>query len=319
MDRDAGHRCLMGAKAAGFTALSAVGFACWWGISEASYDADCEWEDTSEATMDGDAFEVCAGDGATINIVAFCVVMLAGIVGVVNTFMQSDLVEIKYSQDVPMCCGPKVHFGITFLAVILCIVLSVVAFSIHWIHFEIDVGTVEDDWDGGILFLEDYDYSPDVNLDYWGYDCLSVDPCDLDDDTTACKTFEPLHDASRLYIQLELVNLILLIQWCVFLFHALCCSREWAHPVLIYAIPHVAWIFHLIAVICWATISEVKFENDDCVNDDTEPDEAYDVCIKEAPILIIVQLFIQIFLAAYFTLIYVKRGDSSTVEPQKGA
>lgn len=48
MDRDGGHRGLMGAKAIGFTLLSAAGFAAWWGMSEASYDADCEWEDTYE-------------------------------------------------------------------------------------------------------------------------------------------------------------------------------------------------------------------------------------------------------------------------------
>jgi len=56
-------------------------------------------------------------------------------------------------------------------------------------------------------------------------------------------------------------------------------------------------------------MSEVKFEFGDCENEDTDWDEAWDVCIREAPVLIIIQLFIQVVSAIYFTLIYYKRGS----------
>jgi len=109
MDRDAGNKIGMAIEAIVFTVLSTLGFACWWGITGTGYDADCEYEDAVEDLMDGDPAQFCAGSGATVGIIAFALMFLAGILGVANSFMQSDLVEIKYSQEVPMCCGPKVH------------------------------------------------------------------------------------------------------------------------------------------------------------------------------------------------------------------
>lgn len=55
LDRDAGHKLMMAFKGIFFTVFATVGFACWWGITGASYDADCEWEDRWEDIADGDA------------------------------------------------------------------------------------------------------------------------------------------------------------------------------------------------------------------------------------------------------------------------
>ena len=80
------------------------------------------------------------------------------------------------------------------------------------------------------------------------------------------------------------------------------------------AFPHLAWVIHLVAIVSWISVSEVKFEMGDCSNDDTEADEAFDVCIKSGPVISLVQLFLQIFLAAYFSLVYFRRGKTEIIE-----
>lgn len=86
-DRDGGNKMAMVAKAATWPLLSIVGFACWWGTTETSYGGDCDAEDYLDSTEDGDRWEVCAGGGATVGIVAFAFMVLAGILGIVNSFM----------------------------------------------------------------------------------------------------------------------------------------------------------------------------------------------------------------------------------------
>lgn len=156
---------------------------------------------------------------------------------------------------------------------------------------------------------------PGVELDRWGYDCMSVDPCDIDDDLMECQTFWPLHRAGVTFIHISVVNYILLLQWMMFVINVICFNRHTVHPILVYAFPHLAWFMHLLAIICWAAISEVDYDSGDCVNDDFDPDEQLDICIREGPVLIIVQLFLQIGAAAHFTLIYFRRGDD-TATPQ---
>jgi len=58
----------------------------------------------------------------------------------------------------------------------------------------------------------------------------------------------------------------------------------------VYALPHLAWIFHLVALSVWAETSPAKFETGDCKNElgDTDSDEAYDVCISAGPVVAII-------------------------------
>lgn len=150
------------------------------------------------------------------------------------------------------------------------------------------MGDTDDSYDGGLFTLDEWPIGNGFEIDDLSYDGIAVDACDLNDETTACRTFEPLMDAGRLYLQLELVNLAFLFQWGAFIFHAVVFKRDWAHPVLVYALPHLAWIMHLMAVISWTAVSEVEFEVSDCSNDDTEWDEALDVCIRSGPVMSIV-------------------------------
>jgi len=314
MDHDAGHKMAIAAKGILFTLLSVVGFACWWGITGASFSASCEDDDVADDLSDGDAFEVCAGSGAIVSIVAFAFTFLAGALAIANAFMQKDTIERKYSDDVPMCCGPKIHMGIALFAAITCFVLGFVGFFVHWVRFGIDQGNIDEDYDGTLLMLKDVDVSG-VNLDYYSWDCMAVAQCDLDDDTTNCKTFEPLMDAGGLYILFEIINMFFLLTWMAFLSYVLCKGREWSHPMIVYSLPNMAWLFHLIAVICWTVISKARFRRGGCDNDDTDADEAYDVCSREGPIMAIVQLIIQIGAAVHFSLMYFKRGSVDATQP----
>ena len=120
-------------------------------------------------------------------------------------------------------------------------------------------------------------------------------------------------NAGRLYLQLELVNLVLIFQVIAHLSNAIYLKRDVSHPILVYALPHLAWMLHLIAFICWAVMSKIKFRFEDCDNDeDTDTDEGLDVCIRGGPIISIFQLLIQVVAASYLTLVYWKRGGSTT-------
>jgi len=130
------------------------------------------------------------------------------------------------------------------------------------------------------------DLTTQVNVDYYGWDCLAVVPCDMDSDQTSCKTFEPLMDAGRIYLQLEIANLVIIFQVIAHLYNALAEKRDISHPYLVLGFPHLAWVLHLVALVCWVALSKVKFQFKDCDNDeDVDPDEKLDVCIRGGPII----------------------------------
>ena len=87
MDRDPGHKIWMYICSIGFTVLSLVGFAGWWGITKVSYSASCDADDYGEDLVNGDRWDLCAGMGATFGLIAFCSMMIAGILAVVNTML----------------------------------------------------------------------------------------------------------------------------------------------------------------------------------------------------------------------------------------
>ena len=212
MDRDGGGKIMTLIKGVMITLLSTAGFALWWGFTGAKYDADCEWEDVQSDIADGDVPEMCAGTGATMSIVAFAITFLAGCLACANAFMQEDPVEIEYSQDVPCCCGPKVHQLVIKLLLLGAVALSLVGICIRfWVHFEVDNrGGFDGTFNGGLFSVRNYEVNSDVELDAFAWDCLSAEQCDIDDDTTNCKTFEPLYKSGRLYLQLEVANLLIL-------------------------------------------------------------------------------------------------------------
>lgn len=54
IDRDGGHKIEKAVRCIWFALLSLIGFACWWGLTGASYDADCQYEDWRDDLLDGD-------------------------------------------------------------------------------------------------------------------------------------------------------------------------------------------------------------------------------------------------------------------------
>jgi len=109
IDRDGGIKIEKAIRCICFTLFGIIGFACWWGLTGASYDADCKFEDWREDLLDGDKPEMCAGSGATMSIIAFLATLTAGIFGVIEAFVQTEVAEIKYSQEATLCCKPKIH------------------------------------------------------------------------------------------------------------------------------------------------------------------------------------------------------------------
>ena len=86
-DRDGGHKYVQAAKAALWTLLAIVGFASWWGISKTEFDGSCDADDFLDKVEDGDRWDVCAGSGATVGVIAFIFMILSGLFGIANAFM----------------------------------------------------------------------------------------------------------------------------------------------------------------------------------------------------------------------------------------
>ena len=68
--------------------LSMVAFSAWWySNSNVKYNGDCDNDGFTEDSNNGDRWEMCAGPGATICIVAFCSMLTAGVTGIMCTCM----------------------------------------------------------------------------------------------------------------------------------------------------------------------------------------------------------------------------------------
>lgn len=311
IDCDPGHRMWMGFCVSMYTLLSVGGFAGWWSLSGVSYDADCDDDDYADDLADGNRWDMCAGHGATMSIVAVCAMAIAGILSLINSMLQVNMNAVKLSTGRVHCFGIKVHFVFCLVLLMCCIGLSIFSILIRkWVNFEDQSG---DDQSGSLFAIDDtsFTYSgTSYDVDYYGWDCLAEGACDADDDSTICKTFEPLMDSGRFYLSLQVTVICLLLVWHPFLIYSIFFTRESGHPVLNHALPHLAWIVHLGATVMWATTSKVEFEVGDCTNDDVDSDERLDVCITIGPLLMIGQVFLMSTMAVYFSYVYSQRGES---------
>jgi len=97
-----------------------------------------------------------------------------------------------------------------------------------WVRFNI-TSTIppiirDDDYDGSLFAVKEIDgfyAGQPTEIESSGWDCLGKRNCHIDEDGTFCKTFEPLMDAARVYLNIELVVFGLLILWHKFLSTAL--------------------------------------------------------------------------------------------------
>ena len=62
-----------------------------------------------------------------------------------------------------------------------------------------------------------------------------------------------------IYIHLEIINMIFLLIWSIWLLSVLCTGRYWSFGAIVYALPNLAWVFHFIAVTYWCVESGVSF------------------------------------------------------------
>ena len=312
MNRDPGHRLWMFICSLGFGILSFVGFGGWWGLSGVSYSANCDDREYADDIAAGDKYEMCAGTGATISIISVMFMILAGITGCVNAWLQKDLITVPLSDDKIYCLVPKIHYALCLVLLFGSVAFGISAMVIKkWVNTELG----DTDYDGSLYALDSFNVITEVGtfeLDNYGYSCIAVPECDQNDDLTGCKTFEPLMDASRVYMNVEMAVLIILLTWNSFFLYSIFFKREFGHPMLNHALPHLAWVLQLVAIASWAVMSEVEFKMDDCENDELAADEKADICVTSGPVISVVQLLIQIFLAVYFSLIYYKRGTPDT-------
>ena len=292
-----------------YVLLSIGGFAGWWGLSGASYDANCDDDDYAADVADGNRWDLCAGEGATLSIVALCAMVVAGILSLINSMVQKSVKQVSMSTGRVNCFGIRVHFIICLSILLSCIALSILGILLHkWVNFEDQLG---EDWSGSLFAIKDYTHSYNgstYDIDFYGWDCMAQGACEEYDDSTVCKTFQPLMQAGHIYLSLQITVICLLLVWLTFLVYSIYFSREWGHPVLNHALPHLAWIIHLSAIVTWAQTSKVKFQVGDCENDDVDSDERLDVCITVGPLLMIVQVLLMNLNAVYFSYLYSKRG-----------
>jgi hypothetical protein len=102
------------------------------------------------------------------------------------------------------------------------------------------------------------------------------------------------------------------------LFYLFIFKRDFGFPVLNHIYPHLAWIFHLIAIICWFAITETEMQKKgECDNEDIDPDEKLDLCGTSGPVIAIVQLVVQVVFSFYYTFIYWKREVTSSENPDE--
>lgn len=130
MDKDPGHKIWMIVCSALFILFSLLGFAGWWGLSKVSYDASCDDDDYVEDLIEGDRWEMCAGVGATVSILAFCFTALAGILAIVNCLMQDDFGTVGISGDEVLCMGHKKHLIVVLLLLFISVVFGIISLVI---------------------------------------------------------------------------------------------------------------------------------------------------------------------------------------------
>lgn len=126
-----------------------------------------------------------------------------------------------------------------------------------------------------------------------------------------CSAFDDLASAGGVYFFFEILSLILLFIWMTrvafLLFVKACCPRQrW----LAYIYPGLALLFHLLAVIIWAGISEAKFDGD-CENDSFDGGKP-DLCATHGPALAVFTIFYYAISVGLFVFPYLKSVKSDT-------
>ena len=196
----------------------------------------------------GDRWEWCAGQGTYINIFAVALNIIAGALAVLNTLMQNDFQSFAIAQNVTVgCLRLKTHFILIYIFTIFIIFLALSNPLIRdWVNFNIQHtdSNRDDDYTGSLYSLNEFNAGyngQSLVLDRFAFDCIGGRSCEANYDGTFCQTFEPLMDAGRLYLSLEITVIGLTILWQHFFIYAIFFAREWSHPLLNYALPHLAW------------------------------------------------------------------------------
>ena len=64
-----------------------------------------------------------------------------------------------------MCCGPRIHLGIIKFLFFAAVAFALVGICLrNWVHFHIDNTIIDDDWDGGLFTISDYDLTGKLSV-----------------------------------------------------------------------------------------------------------------------------------------------------------
>ena len=162
----------------------------------------------------------------------------------------------------------------------------------------------DDEWHAGLTSItrSDFDF-----IDEDPFDDILDDGDTCDSDFSAwddwCDQIQALLDGGAAFITFELITMIFLGLWALLLLLEICAKPL---PVYLgYIPPIVTFFFHFLGFVCWAGVTEAKFE-DGC-DDFSFPDEE-DICTGEGPALALFLFFVLLFMNAIFVVLWVMKG-----------
>ena len=208
-----------------------IAFASYYIISEVKYDNDCKDNDYD---LD-EKIDLCAGTGAPVSVAAMLLVIISGVIGIWNTWSQPAWKNVKLATNKIGCFEIRFHGVVLFLLFVAIHCLSILSLaSSDWVTWEVNSDT---DYDGSLFTVDRYNKVYD-----YGYDCIRQPECDLDDDSTLCKTFDSLMDAGNMFIQVEVAVLMFNWFWAFNVIYLILFRRDYAYPFTTYLIPQIAWM-----------------------------------------------------------------------------
>ena len=174
----------------------------------------------------------------------------------------------------------------------------------------------DDAWHGSLTKITKSDFDP---IDEDPYDDILDDGDTCDNDLFEdifedyCDQIQILLDAGAAFITFELITMIFMILWALLLLLEICGKPL---PVFLgYVPPVVTFFFHFLGFVCWAGITEVKFE-DGC--DEITGTDKEDMCAGEGPALALFLFFVLLFVNAIFVVLWIMKGRGQPAESKSG-
>mmetsp|Transcript_15830 Transcript_15830/g.28971 ORF Transcript_15830/g.28971 Transcript_15830/m.28971 type:complete len:442 (-) Transcript_15830:720-2045(-) len=297
LNRDYGYSASLYALAALMFLLHLLATLLWFGLSEATFHAEC-----GRPNKITEKPVLCATTGPAVAVAGVVVSGLSAVTFVV-IFYRREIDKVKIVAETSRLCNMGTKLWMKVVLCLLLVNLTMIAVSVAS-PFWVKRTSNNSPFTGSLLKCDGCDHE----YQYIGWDCFAGFICDIDSDYGECVMYKNLKLAGRVYLALSTTSGMLMLLWLQSATFVVL-GREYGFASLNYVYAVGSTFFQALAVILWFSLSDAGFSKD-CHSAVEDWKKTPEICSTLGPSLAIATTVSTGITAIIYIAAYCKRGFS---------